>query len=76
MATSTETPNFYREADTNSLTSAMWYAWGRADATPGVHIDPFVFGEHYRDMARALRAGEATFLPSIQDCFKTWMAGS
>lgn len=61
------------EADNAAYSSALWYAWGRADAS-GATFDPFEFAAKYEEMARANRRGDTSFLPSIQTCFTAWQA--
>lgn len=61
------------DADNAAYSSALWYAWGRADAS-GATFDPFKFAATYEEMNRAHRRGDTSFLPSVQTCFTDWLA--
>jgi hypothetical protein len=59
---------------TQLQTAALWYAWGQIDAGIGAPGDEFVFADSYREAARACKAGETFFLPSVQGAWREFLA--
>lgn len=52
---------------------ALWYAWGQQDAGIGKGLDATAFAEVHAAQAMESDSGKRTFLPSIQDAWRTWV---
>lgn len=55
---------------------ALWYAWGQQDAGIGRHVSVETFAHEYAEAALALTAGRGSYLSSIQDAWKRFVAGA
>jgi hypothetical protein len=55
---------------------SIWYAWGQQDAGIGADRDALDFALAHARHAIRMDNGEVSFLPSIQDAWKTWLAAS
>jgi len=55
---------------------ALWYAFGQQDAGIGVNVDEFEFAKHYYILGGTLDVGAISFLPSIQDAWKQFLANA
>lgn len=53
---------------------ALWYAWGQQDAGIGTDVDAADFAFLHSRLATKMDNGEVTFLPSIQDAWKAFVA--
>lgn len=52
---------------------AMWYAWGQQDAGIGTGADALEFALAHCRHAISMDEGKVSFLPSIQDAWKTFL---
>jgi hypothetical protein len=62
--------------NTERYQQALWYAWGQQDAGIGANVDAFDFAQHYTVLGGALDAGASSFLPSVQDAWKQFLAAA